>query len=50
VHMKIYFLWLGVFYDNVMLFVVFLLSPLKAMVCNLDLNLLLCDCECVLFI
>jgi len=23
VHMKIYFLWLGVFYDNVMLFAVF---------------------------
>jgi hypothetical protein len=34
----------------IMLFVVFSLSPLKEMVCNLDFNLLVCDCECVLFI
>ena len=28
-HMKIYFLWLGVFYDNVMLFVVFFVKPFE---------------------
>jgi hypothetical protein len=33
----------------IMLFVVFSLSPLKAMVCTLNFNLLMCDCECVLF-
>jgi hypothetical protein len=32
----------------IMLFVVFSLSPLKAMVYNLDFNLLVCDCECVI--
>ena len=31
-----------------MLFVVFSLSPLKAMVYNLDFKLLVCDCECVI--
>jgi hypothetical protein len=34
----------------IMLFVVFSLSPLKAMVCDLDFNLLVCDCECVCYL
>jgi hypothetical protein len=34
----------------IMLLVVFSLSPLKAMVCNLDFNLLVCDCECVIYL
>ena len=33
----------------IILFVVFSLSPLKTMVCNLNFNLLVCDCKCVLF-
>ena len=40
--MKIDFFGLECF--MIMLFVVFSLSALKAMICNLDINLLLCDC------
>ena len=40
--MKIYFF--GLEYFIIMLFVVFSLSPLKVIVCNLDFNILVYDC------
>jgi hypothetical protein len=47
VQMKIFFFF-GLECFMIVLFVIFSLSPLKAMICNLNFNLLVCDCECVI--
>ena len=42
--MKIFFFGLECF--MIVLFVIFYLIPLKAMICNFNFKLLVCDCEC----